>query len=125
MTKGKAEITKIIGANIRAKRLDKKMSRKELAERMGISQSFLGYIEKGVRGVSTENLYKLSHIFEESIDSFFVETEGAAAHYVEKTMKSKRVSNILQNIASTVDEEELEKVVSAIRQLKKLRKIYT
>lgn len=114
------KIFKTLGANIRAKRLQRNMSRKELAKLLGISVSFLGYIEKGMRGVTAENLYKLSHVFEDSIDSFFVGFESALI-FNEEVIKQKRVHHILNNIFTHFDIEDLDKMIALIQQIKKLR----
>ena len=48
-----------IGRKIRDHRRRKGLTQAELAERVGISLSFLGHIERGTRKLSVETLYEL------------------------------------------------------------------
>ena len=114
------KIFKTIGSNVRAKRLQRNMSRKDLAKLLGISVSFLGYIEKGLRGVTAENLYKLSHIFEDSIDSFFIGFENVL-RFNEEVINQKRVNHILDHMFTHVEAEDLDKMITLLQQVKKLR----
>lgn len=48
-----------IGRRIRTLRQERKMTQEQLAEKAGISLSFIGHIERGSRKLSVETLYKL------------------------------------------------------------------
>lgn len=50
---------KEIGMNIRNHRIAKKLTQEELAEKAGISLSFLGHIERGTRKLSVDTLHRL------------------------------------------------------------------
>ena len=67
----KSDIRGIIGKNIRAERLAKKMSIEELSVMLDFTSGHVGLIERGERGTSPDTLYKLSKIFDISIDSLF------------------------------------------------------
>lgn len=57
-----------IGERIRSLRKEKKISQKELAEKIGISNQVMYTIEKDVNEPSTKTLIKLSEILEETTD---------------------------------------------------------
>lgn len=59
---------KEISERLKVLRKQNKLTIERLAELVGVSTSFIGLIEKGDSGVSLENLYKLSQIFNCSID---------------------------------------------------------
>ncbi|MGB9812470.1 MAG: helix-turn-helix domain-containing protein [Thermovenabulum sp.] len=63
----------IIGKNIKKYRTSKKMTRKKLAEKLGISPQYLYNIENGQRRINAEKLYAISKILNVSIEKFFKE----------------------------------------------------
>ena len=65
------EICKSFSSNLKAERLAKHLTQKQVAEKMGISiQSYQAY-EKGIALPTTINLLKLSFLFKVSIDDLF------------------------------------------------------
>ena len=65
------ELCAIVGRNIRRERLARKMSIKELAKCLKVSTAYMGLIERGKRGTTALNLFKLAVLFDKSIPSFF------------------------------------------------------
>ena len=59
---------KAIGSRIRRRRLYMKYSQEQLAEKLGISVSFLGHIERGTRKMSLDSLYRIARTLECSSD---------------------------------------------------------
>lgn len=57
-----------LGRKIRTKRKSNGMTQEQLAEKTGISISFLGHIERGSRKASLETLVKLANTLEVSLD---------------------------------------------------------
>ena len=57
-----------IATRLKELRTSNKLTIERTAELIGVSTSFIGLIEKGNSGVSIENLYKLSQIFNVSVD---------------------------------------------------------
>ena len=57
-----------IGTRIRQLRLSRGWSQAELARRMGINKSVIGYYELGGRFPTCENLIKLGNAFSVSVD---------------------------------------------------------
>ena len=58
-----------IGAQVRSLRREHKLTQEQLAEKAGISLSFLGHIERGTRKMSVETLYALSKALDCSADT--------------------------------------------------------
>lgn len=76
---------KKLGDRIREERSKLKLSQSQLAEEIDISDSYMGYIERGERGLSLDTLIKLSNRFGVSVDYLLqdsVETSDDA--YVEQ-----------------------------------------
>jgi len=57
-----------IGLRVRTLRKRKGFTQEKLAEKCGISISFLGHIERGTRKLSVETLYKLTEALNCSAD---------------------------------------------------------
>jgi len=87
---------KIIGDRVLKKRKDLGMTREELAEQANISTVFLAEIERGVKGASSETIYKLCNALGVSADYLLMGKE-----------KPADVSNIISMI-SMLDEEYVE-----------------
>ena len=68
---------RMVGKRVRQLRLQKKLTQEQLAERAGISTSFLGHIERGTRKASLDTVIKLcnalqvspSLLLQDSLDS--------------------------------------------------------
>ena len=58
--KRKEEVRKIFGQNVIRKRHEKDLSQAELAERAGISLSYLGSVERGKRNLALENIVAIA-----------------------------------------------------------------
>ena len=57
-----------LGKRIKQQRILAKMTQEKLAEKVGISLSFLGHIERGTRKASLDTLVKISNALEVSPD---------------------------------------------------------
>ncbi|MCL1842205.1 MAG: helix-turn-helix domain-containing protein [Defluviitaleaceae bacterium] len=57
-----------VAARLKALRKQHRLTIERLAEMVNVSTSFIGLIEKGESGVSLENLYKLSQVYNCSLD---------------------------------------------------------
>ncbi len=55
-----------MGRRIRARRRERKLTQEKLAERMGISASFLGHVERGSRVMSLETFVRFCETLETS-----------------------------------------------------------
>lgn len=86
-----------IGQRIREKREFMKMTREDLASKLGISVRFLSDIEYGNKGFSVQNLYNLSQVLEISMD--FILTGG-----IEANMESNERGEIKAKIMEPLKE---------------------
>lgn len=57
-----------MGRRVRERRCDRQMTQEKLAERTGISTSFVGHIERGEKKPSIETIVTLSNVLDNSLD---------------------------------------------------------
>ena len=62
---------KIFGARIEAARKKKGMTQEELAEKVGVSQAMINFIEKGKKKPSLETTLAIANEFNTTVDSLF------------------------------------------------------
>lgn len=62
---------KTFGARIEAARKKKGMTQEELAERVGVSQAMINFIEKGKKKPSLETTLAIANEFNTTVDSLF------------------------------------------------------
>lgn len=63
----------LIGRRIREERQKREITIEKLAEMIEVSDSHLGLVERGVRGVSVEVLIRIASLFNISVDSLLCE----------------------------------------------------
>ena len=63
--------TEYIGANIKAIRKKNKLSQKQLAHLVGVSQAAIYYYESGKRDINIEMLSKIANVLDVSVSDFF------------------------------------------------------
>lgn len=61
-------IYKILGENIKRERLKLNLTQDQLSEKLDISTSYLGRIERGERNLPLDTLIRISNIFNVSVD---------------------------------------------------------
>ena len=59
---------KSLGMRIRKRRKAMRMTQEELAQKLGLSLSFLGHIERGTRKASLETLVSIANVLDVSLD---------------------------------------------------------
>jgi transcriptional regulator with XRE-family HTH domain len=82
-------INHYVGSKIREYRKKAKMNQTELGKKLGVAQNTVAGYEKGEWEVSYDNLFKLSDIFEISIDDLFPATKSGEGHL----QKALEISN--------------------------------
>jgi len=65
-----------MGERIRELRKSHNMSAEELSEKLDMSGSFIGLLERGARTASLSNVVKMSEIFNVSLDYLVLGNEG-------------------------------------------------
>ncbi|MDO5434431.1 helix-turn-helix domain-containing protein [Eubacterium sp.] len=68
---------KAIGLRIRKQRILLKLSREELAQKIGVSTTFLTDIELGTKGFSLKSLNRFSQVLKMSAETILYGSEGA------------------------------------------------
>lgn len=58
----------LLGKRVRIRRTVLELTQEELAERIGVSTSFIGHIERGSRKLSVETLFDLCRALDVSAD---------------------------------------------------------
>ena len=99
-----------LGARIKNKRLEQKLTQEQLAEKVELSAVYIGQIERGERKMTIETLVKLANSLNSSI---------------EELLKDSTSSNInarlneLVNIAKELDTSDIDKVIDVIKAMYK------
>lgn len=65
---------KMLGKKVREERLKKDMTQFALAEEVGVSQNFLGDVERGLKAPSITTSIRLANILEISLDVLFADS---------------------------------------------------
>lgn len=96
----------ILGRRIRALRMQCALPQTELAKKIGVSQSHLSNMEKGVSNVTMETLFALRDVFNVKFADFFVDFDYAQDHiaYNDKIPADSFMRNINSNEAITVSD---------------------
>ena len=74
-----------LGAQIRKRRKEARLSLKSLSQQIGITASFLGLIERGERKASMETLVKIANAFHSGLDALMVESLRSQPHVLAVT----------------------------------------
>ena len=98
---------KLLGEHIRKQRKEKKYTLEQLAEKLDVSTTFIGQIERAKGIPSLETLVNIANVLEISTDSLLfgdLNTESGNNHFVKKvtelteTFTSKEKELLLKNI---------------------------
>lgn len=58
----------LLGKQVRIRRMVLELTQEGLADKIGVSTSFIGHIERGSRKLSVETLYRLCKVLDTSAD---------------------------------------------------------
>lgn len=125
----KLNINKYVGNKIREYRKKKGMNQSELGKLLGVAQNTVAGYEKGEFEVSYDNLFKLTEIFNISIDDLFPPTnsENNELHRALKLaggndldLKDMELINKIIEKALELDDEERKKLFNSIEVLVKV-----
>lgn len=100
-----------LGIRIRRQRKLLRLTQDQLAERAGISVSFLGHIERGTRKAGLETLVQLANalgmstdvLLQESLNDGALRGDGSGSIYRQRVMLQE-ISRILQKNPDTWEE---------------------
>lgn len=71
--------TQQIGKRIRVLRRQAGLTQSELAEKSGLSDNFIGLIERGERQLTVPTVQKLAKVLDVKLSEFFIEEEQASS----------------------------------------------
>lgn len=116
------DLQKFIGAKIKELRHKRGINQDELADMLDTTKQTISRYEKGDRQANQDILFKLSDIFNVSVDYFFPEKENTSdelerALKMTKNLNVKDMEFLNQLIEKTLnlDEQEREKFLESIR----------
>ena len=112
----KEQMRSIVGKNIRRARIARKMTVDELAEVLDLTSGYVGLIERGRRGSSALNLFKLSSVLDVGVDEFFYDADNDYADIDPTDSKRK----LLYCLTSNMRERELGLLVEVTKSLKEV-----
>ena len=102
-----------LGERLKLSRLEKNISIRNLAKNIGLSPSFISQIEQGKANPSIDNIKKIAHFLEVSIN-FLIEDRKSIVSYVKKkeqmiadSLNSKIKISILSDLNAKKDMEPL------------------
>lgn len=102
----------LMGKRIREERIKRNLTIEQLSELIDLSPSFLGLVERGVRGLSIEKLITVAEVFDISIDSL-LKTDSS-----KEATKYDTVKSLLYNL----DDTEFNFISNIIKESRKLFK---
>ena len=95
------DLKEIIGMNLRNIRADRKMTREQMAERVGVSTTFYANLETGNKMMSVTTLKKIADALGVSTDSILYEDRPCeAADRIQKALsnQSQEVARIAEKL---------------------------
>lgn len=116
-------LNKFIGNRIKEIRIKKKMTQKELGEKIGVKHNTISSYENGTNQLDQETLFRLSIALECKVDDFFPSTEMDTSDNLERALTMsdnlnvKEINFLKELIEKTLslDVEEREQFLKNIR----------
>lgn len=93
-----------MGARIRQLRKQNGLTQAQLAQKVGISTSFMGHIERGTRIASLETLLGLSDTLEVSLDMLVTGIHTGPATSGKTTTKMRMLNDVMRVLNEHSDE---------------------
>lgn len=93
---------KLFGKKIKDARLKMDLTQFELAEEIGVSQNFLGDIERGIKLPSLSKLIVLSNTLKVSLDFLFSDSLDNILYEPDNTYYTDKQMAIIKNIVKTI-----------------------
>jgi len=112
----KLSIDKVIGDNLVKIRKERKFSRDELADLVGITASHLGLIERGERGITAVNFSTFKQVLDVPVDYFFneeVDSQASDDENMELIGRKRKIHSLI----NFLDEEKLDFLIMSAKAL--------
>jgi transcriptional regulator with XRE-family HTH domain len=111
-------LRKLVGNNIRNERTASNMTLYEFSERLGLTPGFVGLIERGKRGATAYDLYKISEVFKISVDDLFLcapenlrQGSTESKKYGDDSFRKNEVLTLIKNLS----DRELDYIIFLIK----------
>ena len=119
----KDQFNELVSRSVKKERQKCNLSAEELAKILNISATAVHLIEQGRRGLTSYNLYKMSHALGVPTDNFFREIDKENPKYVSEKRKSQLKR--LEVLLSTLTDDELGFTLNAVSKLIEIRNNYS
>ena len=93
-----------LGERLKISRIEKNISIRKLAEKIGLSPSFISQIEQGKTSPSIENIKKIAHFLDISVN-FLIDDRKSAVSFVKNT--EQMIADSLSNQIKIIDRRTL------------------
>lgn len=95
---------KLFGKRVREARVKANLTQQQLADKLDVSQNFLGDIERGVKLPSLEKLIQLSNLLKVSLDSLFADSLDNVLYEAEDIYYTDKQLAIMKSVIRTINE---------------------
>ena len=112
----KEDFRRVVGQNIKAERTARGMSIDELAELVSLSSGFIGLIERGERGLTLYNIWRICLILDLNINDLLFTSQAKGLNRNTLNQKRKKI----HALSSMFGETELDFIISFLKELKKI-----
>ncbi|MCI8359325.1 MAG: helix-turn-helix transcriptional regulator [Lachnospiraceae bacterium] len=99
---------KLLGRRIREERLRVGLTQEQIAEKVNVSTTYIGFIERGERSVTLEKLILLAECFQLPIDALLHDAQPQEPEARERQLK------MLWNLASDSEQETILSIIKVI-----------
>lgn len=93
---------KLFGKKIKDARTNLDLTQFQLAEKIGVSQNFLGDIERGIKLPSLSKLILLSNTLKVSLDFLFADSLDNILYEPDETYYTDKQMAIIKNVVKTI-----------------------
>ncbi|MEG0872934.1 MAG: helix-turn-helix transcriptional regulator [Clostridia bacterium] len=94
--------TKMFGRKIREARENKNFTQAYIAEQIGISQNFLGDIERGIKLPSLNTLIRLSNVLKLSLDTMFADSLENTLYEPDEIYYTDKQLSLMKGVIKTI-----------------------
>lgn len=122
MSTDQNELQKEIGEKIKTLRTDKKLSMRELGDKLGVSHAHISKLEKGINSPSMDLLEKIAQFFNIDVSYFFskeedmfTKDEGDIINEQDLSLESLKGKYNLEIDGKPATEEEIEEMIKHIK----------
>ena len=92
----------MLGKRVKQGRLKQNMTQYALAEEVGVSQNFLGDIERGIKAPSITTAIRLSNVLDISLDVLFAESLTSQVNETQDMVLTDKQLALLKKIVKDV-----------------------